>query len=113
MTLMIRGLSLDDANIRANILETLLATIQNEGGEISESPVVAVMSEHASSLIKATLHNSAASEMTSAVCISCLQSLHIIYLCSLSSARELQHFVIWGYLPLPYDMMCFIHIRRL
>lgn len=64
MPLLLRGLELPDANIRADVIDTFLAAAD---GEVSEQSLV---SEHASTLVTYMLKNSTVKEMPSAVCSS-------------------------------------------
>ncbi|KZP21037.1 ARM repeat-containing protein [Athelia psychrophila] len=59
MPLLIRGLGLPDAKIRADVIETLLAAV---GKEPTEDPSI---SEHASTLVSAMLNNCITAEMAS------------------------------------------------
>jgi DNA repair/transcription protein MET18/MMS19 len=61
MPLFLRGLELPDAEIRANVIDTLLAAA---GGDPSEQSLV---SEHANTLVSAMLANCAVKQMPSVV----------------------------------------------
>ena len=64
MPLLLRGLDLPDADIRANVIDTFLAAA-DPSPESKETPVV---SEHAASLVATMLKNCMVQEMPSAVC---------------------------------------------
>lgn len=61
MPLLLHGLELPDANIRADVIETLVAAI---GSDVTEQRSV---SEHASTLVSTMLKSCIATEMSSAV----------------------------------------------
>lgn len=63
MPLLLRGLDLPDAEIRANVIDTLLA-VADPASKTSNS----IVSEHASSLVATMLRNSSVREMPSVVC---------------------------------------------
>lgn len=67
MPLLIRGLGLPDAKIRADVIETLLAAV---GKEPTEDPSI---SEHASTLVSAMLNNCITAEMASTVRVCFIQ----------------------------------------
>ena len=52
MPLLLRGLDLPDADIRASVIDTLLAAANPAG-----TPETAIISEHATSLVSAMLRN--------------------------------------------------------
>ena len=62
MPLLLRGLDLPDAEIRANVLDTLLA-VADPASKASTDAVA----EHAASLVATMLRNSAVREMPSVV----------------------------------------------
>ena len=62
MPLLLRGLDLPDAEIRANVIDTLLA-VADTSAKASNS----IVSEHASSLVTTMLKNSTVREMPSVV----------------------------------------------
>jgi DNA repair/transcription protein MET18/MMS19 len=61
MPLLLRGLDLPDAQIRANVIDTLVSAV---GAEPTEHNT---LSEHASTLVSTMLKNCIASEMSSTV----------------------------------------------
>lgn len=63
MPLLIRGLNLPDAKIRANVIDTLVSAV---GAEPTEQSTI---SEHASTLVSTMLKNCMVSEMSSTVCV--------------------------------------------
>lgn len=63
MPLLLRGLDLPDADIRANVIDTLLAAADST----PESKENAVVSEHAASLVATMLKNCMVKEIPSAV----------------------------------------------
>lgn len=63
MPLLLRGLDLPDAEIRANVIDTLVSAVGAESTEHS------ALSEHASTLVSAMLKNCMASEISSTVCL--------------------------------------------
>ena len=69
MPLLLRGLSLPDPTLRAGVINTLLSAAQVDleaGSKTSKEG--SVVSEHAVSLTKAMLENSAVVEMPDMVC---------------------------------------------
>lgn len=62
MPLLLRGLDLPDHEIRANVIDTLLAV-----ADTSSKDKNAIVAEHASSLVSTMLRNSVAREMPSVV----------------------------------------------
>lgn len=63
MPLLLRGLDLPDADIRANVIDTFLAAADST----SEGKENTVISEHAASLVSTMLKNCMVREMPSAV----------------------------------------------
>lgn len=70
MPLLLRGLDLPDAEIRANVIDTLLAVADPAAKSKSNGSFV---SAHATSLVTTMLKNSMAREMPSVVCLSLSQ----------------------------------------
>jgi DNA repair/transcription protein MET18/MMS19 len=66
MPLLLRGLDLPDSEIRANVIDTLLAVADPEA-KTSNS----IVSEHAASLVSTMLRNSLVKDMPSVVSSSC------------------------------------------
>ena len=64
MPLFLRGLELPDADIRANVIETLLAAAE---GDISEESVGNLVSQHANTLVSTMLRNCMAEQIPSMV----------------------------------------------
>lgn len=62
MPLLLRGLDLPNDEIRANVIDTLLATADPDSKENS------LVSEHATSLVSIMLKNSMVADMPSSVC---------------------------------------------
>lgn len=65
MPLLLRGLDLPDYEIRASVIDTLLATA--EGGSSPTTKENSILSEHASSLVSTMLKNSMVKDMPSVV----------------------------------------------
>lgn len=61
MPLLLRGLELPDAEIRANVIDTLLAAAEGD------SPEKSIVSEYASTLVSTMLKNSMINEMPTKV----------------------------------------------
>lgn len=65
MPLLLRGLDLPDYEIRASVIDTLLATA--EGASLSTTKETSTLAEHASSLVSTMLKNSMIEDMPSVV----------------------------------------------
>ena len=65
MPLLLRGLDLPDAEIRVNVIDTLLAVADPTAKNSND-----IVSEHASSLVATMLKNGTARDMPSVVCLS-------------------------------------------
>lgn len=75
MPLLLRGLELPDANIRADVIETLVAAI---GSEATEQQSI---SEHASTLVSTMLKNCIVTEVSSTVSSYLLVREKILRMC--------------------------------
>ena len=75
MPLLLRGLDLHDYEIRAGVIDTLLAAA--EGGSSSKEKESSILAEHASSLVSMMLKNSMIKDMPSVV------RMGYVHLCAL------------------------------